>query len=266
MVACQDKTGNHFYDMKYFLFTIFTILFFSCSNRDADQRNKPEPFKQASEKNTDTFNLRDLYTDSFALQKGISLKTIELVPNKKHLGISIEYPKLSTGEFPEVTKWVTQLISWKRKDFENLIQDEKVFTDTSFSQLPQGWGMWIRPVLLYKKNNTISFSLESGSGFTGMPSGFEFNTYNYDIPNKKEIKLEDYFLLNSKADSAFLEKIIQRCHNNSFSLKQNYGQLLHFAFDDHSVYFFFDKYDVLGWGISSVEKKYITDHIHPAYR
>ena len=78
----------------------------------------------------------------------------------------------------------------------------------------------------------------------------------------------DYFILNNAADTAYLENIIGRAMNRDFNIRKRVEFLgtINFSFDDMYVYFYLDKYDVLGFGTFSVKKRYILDHINSNYR
>jgi hypothetical protein len=214
----------------------------------------------------DTFNTRDLAREP-SLQADIALDTIDIPMNKKHKGITMIYPKVSKEEFPDVYRSIDQLIKTTKKEFSELVKDEPVRYFKDYDRY-EGWSMGMGPVSLYQTEKVISYAVEDGRGYTGMPSGFEYNIINYDLEKKKEIELGDYFILNTPADTAYLEGIIGRAMNREFSIKQRTEYLgqINFSFDDFYVYFYFDKYDILGFGISSIKKKYIIDHINPAYR
>lgn len=250
--------------MKFFLSALILLTCYSCRNKTADKEvlspkvNTPTPAK------ADTFNLRDLDSDP-ALQPEILLDSIDIPESKKHLGISIIYPKLSPVEFPLINKWVKYLIKEKKNDFYEQIIDEKVVYDTG-ALSPQGYYMWMRPQLLYLTKKAVSFVIEHGSGFRANSPWFEYCVMNFDLERKREINLRDYFLLKTNADSSFLEKIISRAVEVDFNIRNYKEDELKFAFDSSSIYFLFEKYHPLAWGTFSVEKKYIIDHINPLYR
>jgi hypothetical protein len=235
-------------------------------HKESTNKETPLILKEYLTPLLDSFNTRNLDFEP-SLQYDIVLDTIEISANKKHTGIRMIFPKLSEEEYPEVHKRIDKLIKDKKQEFFEVIADEKVEYDSSL-QLYQGWGMGIAPISLYQTEKIISFGIESGYGYTGMPSGFEYTVINYDLENKRPIALNDFFVLNTAADTAYLDGLIGRAMNREFSIKKRtefLGQV-NFSFDDIYVYFYLDKYDVLGFGISSIKKKYILDHINPAYR
>ena len=252
--------------MKFFLFTALLLCLYSCREKE----NKITPLASQSVDSlrgrSDSFNTKQIEIYP-SLQKDIPLDTIEISQTKRHTGIRIEIPVLSQKVDPEVFKQIKELVDSKREEFAEMTKKEVVEYDSAF-QYYRGWDMWIEPKSLYRTEKVISFAIESGSGFTGMPSGFEYNTFNFDREKKSNISLGDYFVLRTRADSSFLEKIIQRSFSTGFKLSPylKAGNRINFSFDDSCVYFYFDKYDVAGWGISSVMKKYILDHISPFYR
>jgi hypothetical protein len=117
------------------------------------------------------------------------------------------YPKVSKEEFPDVYRSIDQLIKTTKKEFSELVKDEPVRYFKDYDRY-EGWSMGMGPVSLYQTEKVISYAVEDGRGYTGMPSGFEYNIINYDLEKKKEIELGDYFILNTPADTAYLEGII----------------------------------------------------------
>lgn len=244
------------------------MFFYSCQNEKSKKPILASKTDSIQKIRQDTFNIRNPDNDTNALQNDIGLDTIEVAQTKKHMGISIVYPKLSPKEIPAISKWIGELINEERSYFRKMIKDEIVEYDKMI-HLDRGWSMWIRPTLLYKNQKLLSFTLLSGSGYTGMSAGFGYRTINYDLERKKKIGLGDYFILSTPADTSFLANMIKGAINQDINVKF-YLEIGHddiiFGFDNTSVYFFCDKYHPWGWGIYSVEKKYIVDHINPLYR
>jgi hypothetical protein len=213
----------------------------------------------------DSFNTRNLDIEP-SLQYDISLDTIEINGDSKHPRIHAVVPKLSNDYYPSFQKEIDKLISEKKFDFFETIRDNKEYQDASWQD--RSWDIVIHPVSLYQTNKLISFSIETIRDYSGMSAAFEYDVINYDLENKKSIALDDYFILNNRSDITYMEKIIGRTLNMNVSMRDyiEIGGKLNFSFDDFYVYFYFDKYDILGWGARSVKKKYIIDHINPAYR
>jgi len=252
--------------MKYFLFVSFLITIYSCANKKSTEKEEPSVLKEYLSAVSDSFNARDLMYEP-SLQFDILLDTINIPASKKHIGIRIIYPKISEKDCPIVCKLIDKLIRNRKKEFYEQIADENVEYDSSW-KMNRGWGMWVEPRSLYQTEKVISFGIETSNGFSGMSSGFNFDVINYDFEKKMQIRLKDYFILNSHADTAYLEQIIGRTMNRDFNLKERADFLgqINFSFDDLYVYFYCDKYDILGWGITSLKRKYILDHINPEYR
>jgi len=244
------------------------VAFYSCTDQKDEPKEVPSISKEVYHPPSDTFNVRDLLRGP-SLQLDIPLDTIEIPQNKKHKGMTIVYPKLSKEDFPEVYKSIEELIKISKKEFYEMVKDDKVVYHSE-SGLYEGWSMGMGPVSLYQTDKVISFSIEDGRAYTGMPSGFEYNMINYDLERKKKITFKDYFILNTAADSAYMERLIARAMNREqdFNLKKfiEFHEGINFSFDDDYVYFYRDKYDALGFGITSIKKKYILDHINPGYR
>jgi|GEM_PF-4830691 len=252
--------------MKFLLGIFISIFTLACKNK-IKTNHTFKVIKDSLQVKSDSFNTQDLeYHPS--LQKDILLDTINIPSNKKHLEGTIIFPKLSEKNYPEIYKQISTLIKDKKKDFEESDKDEKVVYD-SLMEAYQGWSMWIEPKSLYWTKKIISFGIESGEGYSGMPSGFEYKTINFDLAKRRQVFLKDYFVLNSRSDTTYLEKIIGRAINRDFSIKKyegDWGGHINFSLDDSFVYFYFDKYDLLGWGIFSIKKKYILEHINSIYR
>ena len=252
---------------KTLLLAIFLLCFYSCRDEKKEKFFSGTREKENSLTIQDSFNLRNLEEDP-SLLSDIHSDTIHIDRNKKHTGIYIVSPLLSEKNDPELFKWTRDLLDADQKEFYEMVKNDEVIDDTTISYFPQGWSMFIHPRLLYKTDSVASFAIESGQGYTGMPAGFWYNTFNYDIARKKEIYLNDFFILTNEADRLFLKKIISRAIGHDVImddfLAANDGS--EFAFDNRAVYFFFDKYHPWGWGIYSVERKYISEHINPVYR
>jgi len=252
--------------MKYLLLTGFLLFIYSCSNKKDSEKGSTIKLKDSLQAVSDTFNTQDL--DLYpSLQSDITLDTINIPANKRHMEGKIVFPKLSKRVYPEVYKKLNRLIENKEKDFYEMTKDDELEYD-SVMESYAGWGMWIDPKSLYLKRNLLSFAIENGEYYPGTPAGFEYNVINYDLEKKKQITLKDYFALNTSSDTSYLEKLIGRMMNRDFDIKSRTGFLgqINFSFDDQYIYFYIDKYDVLGFGIFSINKKYILDHINPVYR
>jgi hypothetical protein len=249
--------------MKYFLAISFLLIVYSCTeNADKEMSLIPNEYLTPL---LDSFNTRNLDLEP-SLQHDIILDTVEINGDLKHPRIHAVFPKLSKVDFPFVPKQIDKLIKDKRTDFYATISENDSEDDSGWQN--RNWDIWIQPTSLYQTERVISFSLETDREYLGMSTAFEFNVMNYDLENKKIITLKDFFVLNTSADSSFLEKIIGRAMDTDFNIKiytENGGRV-NFSFDDLYVYFYFDKYDIVGWGTRSVKKKYILDHINPKYR
>jgi|KBSSwiStaDraftv2_1062776.scaffolds.fasta_scaffold265484_2 hypothetical protein len=252
--------------MRYLLIISIFIIFYSCAEKENGNARKSSIPKEYLIPLLDSFNTRNLNMEP-SLQYGISLDTINIPENKKHTGIRITYPRLSKKNHPEVYDQIARLIKNEKNDFYKLIAEEKVQYDSNF-QVNEGYYMWIAPVSLYQTENLVSFSIESGHSFTGGTSYFEYHVINYDLVKKKPIILKDYFILNTAADTILFDGLISRALNRDFSIKRRteFSGQINFSFDDLYIYFYLDRYDVLGFGISSIKKKYILEHINPEYR
>ena len=244
------------------LLALCTFIVFSCSNAKDKEEISPSSISKEVAK-ADTFNLHDLEADP-KLQENVLLDTINIPENKIHAGLSVIYPKLSPAKPSYAYKWVKGIVDETRRDFYKTIKEDEALRDTNETDFK--YSRWAAPRLLFRTNKVMSYILEEGGGYRVGSAWFAYHSFNFDLKKKTEITLGDYFILKTKADSSFLENIFQRCVNKEFSLDRYKDFPQDFAFDSSAVHFLFDKYDLLGWGIYSVEKKYILDHINPAYR
>jgi hypothetical protein len=247
---------------KFLLVLIVGLSFYSCRNEKSGSASQDEKKKNYPVLKQVTFNLRDP-----AIQKNILLDTISIEAKDGHANLYIVFPILPVKEYPGISKWVDRLVLNKKREFSEEVKTDPEIYDTT-SGITDGWDMYIRPRLLYKTDSLLSFSIEDGGGARGMPAGFKYQVINFDFKREKEITLKDYFTFKTHADSLFLENLITRVIGHEFLLRNYLGAngKIDFAFDNNAVYFLFDKYDSMGWGILSVEKKYILNHINPVYR
>lgn len=253
--------------MKRWIPVVLVLLFCRCTNHH-------RPVDIAATDRTvhrvDTFGLVDLRIDPFR-QQNIRLNTLEVQPDQHHLGITALVPVIE--DLPAVSRWVDSLVKDKVKGFKESVQDERVETDTIL-KMKTGWSMWISPLSFYRGDKMLSFSMESRHGYTGTPSWYEYHIINFDLEMKKRMRLEDYFILSTAADTAALANLVCRsvyCKEvrNAIQYLQNPGiyGVLKFAVDADFVYFFFDKGELFDGGhIGSVRKKFISDRLRPEYR
>ena len=118
------------------LFIALALVFFILSCRNP--KGKEQTFVKTVNKNpgvqADTFNFRDIDSEP-SLQKGILLDTIDIPESKKHYGLSVIYPKLSTTEFPYASEWIRKVVDENREDFYETVNEEVASNDTSESDL-----------------------------------------------------------------------------------------------------------------------------------
>jgi hypothetical protein len=245
-----------------------SLSIYSCSNKTDNNQNDISVLNDSLVVIPDTFKVPDLMMYP-SLPDDVFWDTIDIARNKKHTGINIVIPRLSQKNFPEINKRIKTIVENKKEEFNETISDDRVGYDSGIDSY-RGWSMWIEPKSLYFTKNVISFAMETGSGYTGMPSGFEFKTINFDLDQKHEIKFDDFFDMETTSDSAFWGMIIRRSMGrepikNMREFLELHGPI-NFAFDSNNIYFFFDKYDVFGWGISGVQRKYINHMIKERYR
>jgi hypothetical protein len=251
--------------MIRFLSIALLISLYSCSNEINKEQNETENLKDSLKIKSDSFNVPDLNLNP-SLQSDIPLDTIDIIRNKRHTGITIVIPKLSASDNPEVFIQLKDIVKNKKNEFYEMTKYDIVKYDSGL-QSYSGCSMWMEPKSLYRTEKVVSFMIEIDQACGG-PIGFKYRVINFDNKKKKQISLGDYFVLKSPSDTAFLEKIIGRAINRKFSINDylSLNKNMNFSFDGSQVYFCFDRYDLYSWGVSSVKKEYIIEHINPTYR
>jgi hypothetical protein len=254
--------------MKYLLIILISFLVYSCTNNNKTKQGETLIRKDSLQAKPDSFNYSELDLQP-SIQHGIVLDTVTLDATKKYLGITIVLPKVSKKDFPEVYTLLKNLLRAKKREFIESLEDDVAYD--SALHLQQGYSMWMEPKSLYKNDKVISFAIENGEGYSGMPSSFEFNLINFDVQKKKEIKLEDYFLLKTSSDTIGFAEIV--CKSLNWGKPEEVKRYLEFlgpvkfAFDEENVYFFFDRFELFAGGqVGSAKKKYIENYIRPEYR
>ncbi len=254
--------------MKYLLAIAIFLLVYSCINKNKSRQNVSEVKRDSLHARPDSFNFSDLISQP-SIQDGIILDTVIMEPTKKYLEIRIILPKLIEKDSSDVYNQVKNLAKIIKRQFIESIEDTVKYDSTI--GLLQGYNMWIEPKSLYKTDKVLSFAIENGEGYGGMSSSFEFTMINLDREKKKQIRLQDYFILKTSSDTAWFSDIV--CKSLNWGKPDEVIKYLKFlgpvkfAFDEENIYFFFDRGELFAGGqIGSVKKKYITDHIKEEYR
>jgi hypothetical protein len=251
--------------MKFFVFITLVLSFCSCSDKTSKKQNETAKLKDSLGIKSDSFNVQDLDNQP-SLQTDILLDTIYISRTKRHNGITIIIPKLPENDYRELVKLLRHVIENKKKEFYKVTSEDIVSYDSSRDDYT-GCDLRIEPKNLYRTERLISFVIEVDQGCGG-PIGFNYSVINFDNKKKKQISLGDYFVLKTSSDTTYLEKIIGRAINRDFRISDylRFNESVNFSFDSSHVYFCFDRYNMYYWGISSVKKEYILEHIHPEYR
>ena len=245
--------------MKCFLFIIFLWTVYSCADTKNADNETPVVIKKLLPALSDSFNTRDLMSEP-SLQYDIPLDTINIFQNENLEELTIIFPKLSPLENSFLYKRINDIVRKSKNDFLKEAKNDEIEYDSVSQEI--GFNETIEPKSLYKTEKVASFSFQTY--YLSIGSSFKYDVINYDLEKNKLILLNDYFLLKTSADSIYLSNIVSRAIKNKFS--KEYLGALNFSFDDQYVYFYFDKYNIFSWGVSSVKKKYILDHINLEYR
>ena len=178
-------------------------------------------------------------------------------------------PKLSKTEFPQVVKWMNDLLMENRASYREL--QTEVQNELQMDVFDEFLGT----KLLYKDSRILSIVLDTWVTDGMHRSVWNHFAFNYDIVKKKRIYVGDYFKLESPADTVFLNYFLRKSvsarPSDGFDISsfgRPVGSDLDFAFDSANVYFFFSRYSLygIGYNITAIPKKYIKDHIRPEYR
>jgi hypothetical protein len=248
--------------MRHVLLIIAVLSLFQCKER----KDSPgQDISSVQPEKSDTFERLDPYTYR-SIQTGILSDTIEIKATRHHTGISIFKPRV---ENLYVSKYIDGSIKTSVRDFQESTKDDLVEKQNG---IDQGWGMWIVPVCLYQDEKVLSYSIQVWSAYTGMPSGYEYSTINFDIEKNRQIGFDDFFIMKTSADSSFWADIISRSTGEN-SKQDEVRRLLEwddpfmFSFDKERIYFLFESHGLLfPRQMGSVKRKYVASHINERYR
>jgi hypothetical protein len=213
----------------------------------------------------DTIYGRDIEQDPL-LPPGIRLDTNRTEGTKHHTGIYTVMPVMTSKEH----RWLNSKLETFRKravrEFEEQTKEDSV--EEAYGYM-HGWSMWIEPLSLYKTDSVISFILKTGSGHTGMPSGYWYPTFNFDNRKGREIRFADYFQLDTPADTNAWASIVGRASGASIEDTKRLLEIddkIEFGFDKDNVYICIEKYHVFPFGVQTIKKSVFITSIRSAYR
>jgi hypothetical protein len=258
--------------MKYSLIAtvaIFSYIFLACKGSKDKPIEKPvtENHLPATE---DTFQTIDLFKSPAYIQSGTILDSVSYRYPGAKATLFTRYPKLSRKEFPEVITWVKQAIAERHKLY---VETQKEWKEEEPEE--EVFDEFMGTKLFYRDTNLVSVVLDEWITDGMHRSVWSHRSFIYDRKKRKEIEITDYFILQSSADTVFmnhlLSKGVGRRKGEELDIRQfgdSFTGAFSFAADSSNVYFFFDRYSIYGLGdwITIVPKKYIRDHIKPGYR
>jgi hypothetical protein len=246
------------------------LLIFVPACKEERKNKKPEitavPKDSLQEAENDNYFM--VYTPLF-LQKDILYDSAEYVRKDSCVEISIRLPKRTRGN-AVIYKKIADI---RKKAMQDFRRENKDGTGPCIYEEQEH--IWLEPMHLFQTKKFISYIIRNSSGMTGGTTGFYNYVINYDLEEKKEIELDDFFRLKTHNDSLYINQIISRSigEEEKFkSSKHEYERMFflesNFAFDSTNVYFFFERYGIVGWGgqISVIRKKYLTAFINPRYQ
>lgn len=247
-----------------FFFTILLAVVFigSCNNKANDPAKKPEIVdnNQVEPAENDTFQFYDMRDEPIYWQADIPKDS--LIFKDKQSAVYRLFPVLSKIQQPAAYKWIREQVGYTKEEFRELTKDtpQDGYADDA-----------IVPMIVYRDNRLLSLAMLQTSSATGTYHEFEHATFLYDFVKKKEIDARDYFILDTPADTLFLNRFLNKCSGHTdldFRVYGNLETIFSLAIDTANVYFFFGRHHVLGLidKYTCVPKKYIRDRIRPEYR
>lgn len=253
--------------MKYLL---IAVLMFSALSFLGCRESNEKPVKKAITKDSlahaeDTFQTIRLHESPGYVQHGTIIDSVQYGYRGSKAVFFANFPKLSQKEFPEVNKWVKEFLKEQHGDYIEIRKE----SDEDMSD------RFIGTKLFYKDDKVISLVLDEWETDGMNRSIWTHHSFNYDVKMRKPMNISDYFILQSAADTLFMNHVVSRSvgarKGEELDMRQfgdGFGSSFSFAIDSANIFFFFDRYSVHGIGdwITIVPKKYIREHIRPEYR
>ena len=245
--------------MKAIILVCSVVIVFTRCN------NKPEsPDATKTQKDSSTVSKPDtIGGQTPEVQDGTRLDSISIPPNIHHLGIEILMPVMKDD------KWLQRhLMTFKEMTVQDFYKQTKDDTTGVQDSIEYGEYMGIQPDLVYETDSVVSIIMQHYWGRPYSPSAFEFRGFNYDNRVKKEILVGDYFRLDTPVDSALLAKAL----SVAFKCEEDLCKILvsipdfPFGFDAENVYFCFERYHLIHWGIFSIKKSYLHKYIRSSFQ
>src|SRR5688572_14141428 len=216
MVRRRKHRANAY--LMLFLIFIIALLLLQCKSPESKHvRNIAE----SSVNKSDSFEVIDPFVYR-SISPGIILDTTKVEATRHHAGIFICKPIVDKKKFPYVGNWVDSVVQAYEEEFN---EDTKEDTVEQYNGMDIGWSMEIVPACLYQDDNFISYALQTWAIPPGMPSWYEYHIMNFDIKKNKEITFNDYFIIETAADTAFWANIIGGATDQPVSDARRYLEL-----------------------------------------
>ena len=254
--------------MKYWLIAIAASLSFyliSCKGRNDKPAQEEKNLRDSLAGRKDTFLTVALPESPSYIQPGIVIDSASFRAWGAKVSLYYRLPDLSKKEFPRAVKWMYGVLNEKQASYMRTQKEPDIDVFDEF----------LGTKLFYKDNRILSIVLDEWITDGMHRSVWSHHSFNYDIIKAKEISIADYFILQSMADTVFMNDFLKRSigiqNDSEFDIRK-FGDMrdinFSFAVDSANVYFFFDRYGLYGIGdrITIVPKKYIAEHIRPEYR
>ncbi len=206
----------------------------------------------------------------FELPEGVYLDSLISYDSSRALSIEIILPKSKENQLASENKILTKVINNDKSKFIKEL-DELLKEDKSLRQSATGSEFSVNPEQLYKDQSVLSYLLTKEVYWAGaVHPKTDYYTFNYDIKKQREITFSDFFSFNTKADSTNLLNLINNALGNNQYVMTKKFYAFDFSFDNQSVSFNFDEYEVASYadGLqrAKIDRKELSKYINSEYR
>ena len=190
--------------------------------------------------------------------EGFVLDTFQQFDNTKKMGIFIVMPVSDREEINSVVK--AEIEAQKNQFIAELGEVIEGFVSE----------FYLVPLSIYKDEKIISFSFVMSYYHAGAAHPVSFyQSFNFDAKTQQPIDFDNYFLVKTKADTAFFTDIITKSiHREGVFLDKLYN--LDFNIEQDTISFNFDDYEIACYAEGLIQgrihKKALSDKIRPNYR
>jgi len=203
------------------------------------------------------------------LPPGFIMDTIKKPDSGNNYQETIIAPRLTGASFRELDgvlqKEIIMLtaVGMSSGD-EAMVDTDKLQEDTSETNVD------ILPLTIYKTHNLVSYGFLNIMVSEGMMRPYRrYFAINYDMQKNRFIRFSDYFDVQGKEDTSFLQWVIYSDMGMKDVSVYKLRDGIIFSSDKENVYFYFDQFGDNGtaYGIvKGVKKKYLRQFIKDDYK